>query len=126
MISTVIDAGDGLPLTLPAVWRRQASRQADRILLACDDTRLSYAEADARSRRLARGLLAAGATKGSHVALLHPFGPDFIVGMLAAARIGAVVVPLSTLSTADELRWLLTHADAGFLLAASEFRSRSD
>jgi acyl-CoA synthetase (AMP-forming)/AMP-acid ligase II len=124
MTATVVDAEDDLPLTIPALLRRQVRMHADRTLLACDDTRLSYAEAEARSRRLARGLLASGATKGSHVALLFPNGAEFIIGALAAARIGAVVVPLSTLSTADELRWLLAHSDSAFLLAASEFRSR--
>lgn len=124
MVSAVIDAGDQLPLTMPALWRRQVREQADRVLLACDEGHLSYTEAEARSRRLARGLLAAGATKGSHIALLYPNGADFIVGLLAATRIGAVAVPLSTLSTADELRWLLTHSDCTFLLAAPGFRSR--
>lgn len=124
MTSVVIDAGDDLPLTMPALWRRRCQNHEARTLLVCDEARLSYGEADARSRRLARGLLAAGATKGCHVALLFPNGIEFIVGLLAAARIGAVVVPLSTLSTADELRWLLRHCDAAFLLAAREFRSR--
>jgi acyl-CoA synthetase (AMP-forming)/AMP-acid ligase II len=123
MTSAVIDAGDELPLTIPALWHRHAKMRADRLLLVCDDTRLRFAEADSRSRQLARGLLAAGAAKGSHVALLYPNGADFIVGALAAARIGAVVVPLSTTSTADELRWLLAHSDTAFLLAAPEFRS---
>jgi acyl-CoA synthetase (AMP-forming)/AMP-acid ligase II len=121
--SPVIDAGDGLPLTIPALLRRHMAARADAVLLVCDDLRLTYAEVEARSRRLARGLLAAGACKGSHVALLHPNGPDFLIGALAAARIGAVVLPFSTLSTADELRWLLTHSDTGFLLAAPAYRS---
>ena len=43
--------------------------------------------------------------------------------MLAAARIGAVVLPFSTLSTADELRGLLVRSDTAFLLADQEFRS---
>jgi acyl-CoA synthetase (AMP-forming)/AMP-acid ligase II len=124
MTATVIDAADDLPLTIPALLRRQVPKYGDRTLLACDQTRLSYAQAEARSRRLARGLIASGATKGSHVALLFPNGAEFIIGALAAARIGAVVIPLSTLSTTDELRWLLTHSDAEFLLTASEFRSR--
>ena len=104
MTSAIIDAGDGLPLTLPALWRRQVQLLGTHTLLVCDHERLTYEEADERSRRLARGLLAAGASKGSHVALLYPMGGNFLVAMLAASRIGAVVVPLSTLSTAEELR----------------------
>jgi acyl-CoA synthetase (AMP-forming)/AMP-acid ligase II len=112
------------PLTLPALLRQHVREHGDRILLACDDTRLSYAEADERSRRLARGLLAAGVTKGSHVGLISPAGAEFIIVMLAVARIGAVFVPFSTLSTADELRRLLSHSDTPFLIAAQRFRSQ--
>ena len=58
MTSTVIDAGDDLPLTVGALSRRQARKLGEHLYLVCDDVRLSYAQADARSRRLARGLLA--------------------------------------------------------------------
>ena len=123
MTSPKVDAGDGLPLTIPAVIRRHAAERPDDILLAVDETRLSYGEADARSQKLARGLIAAGAGKGDHVALLFPNGADYMVAMLAAARIGAVALPFSTLSTADELRGLLVRSDSAFVLSARGFRS---
>jgi acyl-CoA synthetase (AMP-forming)/AMP-acid ligase II len=123
MISTVIDAKDGLPLTFPALLRRQAQLHGERILAACDDERISYAEAETRSRVLARGLLASGVGKGAHVAIIHPPSPDFVAALFAILRIGAVAVPLSTLSTADEFRGLLTNADVGYVLAAPAFRS---
>ena len=125
MNAEVLDSGNDLPLTIPALLRRQALKHGDRILLVSDDTRLSYAKAEEHSRRLARGLLAVGVSKGAHVAILFPNGADFIVSALAVARIGAVLVPLSTMSTADELRGLLAQSDTAFLLAASGFRSRS-
>lgn len=112
------------PQTMPALWQRQVEARGDALLTVCDDERLTYAEVDVRSRRLAKGLIAAGAGKGAHVALLFANSPDFIVSMLAAARIGAVTVPLSTLSTPDELGWLLRHSDAALLLAARRFRSQ--
>ncbi len=97
-------------------------RRADHPLLICDDERLSYAEADIRSADLARGLVALGAGKGTHVGLLYPNGAAFVVGMLAAARIGAVVVPFSTFQTAAELMTQLVDSDTEFLLAAGSFR----
>lgn len=122
MTATVVDAGDGLPLTVPALLRERASR-ADHPLLICDDATLTYADAEMRSARLARGLLATGAGKGTHVGLLLPNGPEFVVGWLAAARIGAVTVPISTFSTPTEIAGLLRGADVDVLLAAPSFRN---
>ena len=118
-----VPAGDP-PLTIPALWRQRVAERGDALLTVCDDERLTYAEADVRSRRLAKGMIAAGVAKGTHVALLFPNSPDFVVAMLAAARIGAVVLPLSTLSSADELGWLLANSDAALLLAARQYRSQ--
>jgi acyl-CoA synthetase (AMP-forming)/AMP-acid ligase II len=72
---------------------------------------------------LARGLLAAGCSHGTRVGILHPNGPEFVVAWLAAARIGAVSVPLSTFSTPSELSGLLSGADVAILLSASSYRS---
>ena len=119
----VVDAGDGLPLTIPALLRARALTGGSRVLLACDDDVLTYEAAAQRSAALARGLLAAGAGMGTRVGLLHPNGSDFVVAWLAAARIGAVSVPLSTFSTAAELRVLLRNADVALLLSASSYRS---
>lgn len=116
---------DALPLTFPALWHRYLPLRANDDLVVVDDERLTYGEAEARSRRLAKGLIAAGAGKGSHVALLFPNSPDFVVGLLAALRIGAVALPLSTLSSAEELGWLLTHSDTRFLLATPQYRAQN-
>jgi acyl-CoA synthetase (AMP-forming)/AMP-acid ligase II len=110
------------PDTVAGVLRRQAEARGSHPLLVCDADRLTYAEAERRSAELARGLVALGAGKGTHVGLLHPNGSDFVVGMLAAVRIGAVVVPFTTFATAQELRDQLTHSDVAILLATSSYR----
>lgn len=93
-----------------------AAQWGDQPFAVLGDQRLSYAEADAQSARLAKGLLASGVGKGSRVALLAPNSPAWIVGWLAATRIGAVVPLLNTYSKARELGWILRHADAAALL----------
>src|SRR5579875_1319546 len=109
--------------TVGHVLRRQASARANHPLLVCDSERISYGEAERRSAVLARGLVALGAGKGTHVGLLYPNGVAFVVAMLAAARIGAVVVPFSTFVTAPELREQLVDSDVEILLAAPSYRS---
>lgn len=109
--------------TVGALLRSQAQRRGHHTLLVCDGDRLSYADAERRSAQMARGLVTLGAGKGTHVGVLYPNGSAFIVAMLAAARIGAVVIPFSTFSTAPELREQLGHADVEILLAAGSYRS---
>ena len=109
--------------TVGAVLRTQARVRGEHPLLVCDTDRLSYAEADRRSAVLARGLIALGAGKGTHVGVLYPNGSAWIVAMLAAARIGSVVVPFSTFATAPEMATQLAHADIEILLATASYRS---
>jgi acyl-CoA synthetase (AMP-forming)/AMP-acid ligase II len=111
------------PATVGDVLRTQAGSRGDHPLLICDSERVSYAEAERLSALLSRGLIGLGAGKGTHVGLLYPNGVAFVVGMLAAARIGAVVIPFSTFATARELREQLVDSDTEILLAASSFRS---
>lgn len=108
--------------TVPALLRAR-SALGDKALLICDDERLSYAQAAARSSALAARLAALGVGKGAHVGLLYPNGAAFVVALFAAARIGAVAVPFSTFSTAAELRAQLVDSDVAVLLATRSYRS---
>ncbi|MBO0853267.1 MAG: acyl--CoA ligase [Nocardia sp.] len=111
------------PATIADLIREHAHACPTRALLICDSERLTFAEAEELSARLARGLIALGAWKGSHIGVLYPNSADFVVSVLAAARIGAVVVPLSTFSTTRELREQLAHSDVHILLATTGYRS---
>ena len=80
------------------------------------DERLTYAEADARSAALAKGMLVSGVGKSSHVGLLAPNGLTWVVAWLAATRIGALVALLNTYGQTRELGRGLRHADVAHLL----------
>jgi len=109
--------------TITSILRTQAAL-GDQPLLVVDENRITYAEAESRSRRIAAALLEAGVGRGSHVALLMGNGPDFAACFLAIARIGAVTLPLSTMATAHELRGLLRGADVEYLISATSYRGR--
>ena len=102
--------------TVPIFLDRCATRYGERPLILLGDRRISYAEAQAESAKLARGLLARGVGKGTRVGILFPNGPEWVIAWLAAARIGALTIPISTFSKARELGWTLRHADVDTLL----------
>lgn len=102
--------------TTPNFLAHLTATHGDRVLVVADQQRLTYREAEAESRSMARGLLARGVDKGTRIGLLAPNGPEWIVGWLAAARIGAVVVPVNTYLKPRELSRTLRHADVAILL----------
>jgi hypothetical protein len=52
--ATVVDAGDGLPLTVPALLAERVAARGDHAWLVCDDV-LTYAEAASRSAGVCLG-----------------------------------------------------------------------
>ncbi len=86
---------------------------------------MTFGEVDRKSARLAARLLAAGVGKGTRLAVLYPNGGAWLVAWLAAARIGALTVPLSTFAPGPELARALRHADAHAVLMAGSFAGDS-
>ncbi|MEE2664915.1 MAG: AMP-binding protein [Myxococcota bacterium] len=109
--------------TVPQFLRHVTERFGERRLISLGERRLGYAEAEAESARLACGLLARGVGKGTRVGVLFGNGPDWVISWLAAARIGALVVPINTFYQARELGWTLRHADIHTLLTTARLLS---
>ena len=101
--------------------RHLAEQWGDRDVVVLGDRRLSYRELETESRRLGRALQASGVGRGSRVALLAPNGPEWVIGWMAAARIGALVVLLNTFHQARELGWALRHCQAEALLTVDRY-----
>lgn len=104
--------------TIPQLIQAAVDAYGDRELGVLGDRRMTYADADAASAAIAKGLLAMGVGKGTRVGLLAPNGPDWIAAWLAIGRIGALGVLLNTYYKARELDWVLRHADVQVLLSA--------
>jgi len=98
-----------------------ATPHASRTALLHRDRRVTYGELRDESLRAARGLAALGVVKGTHVGLLLPNSPDWLFLAFGALRLGAVLVPLNTLSTPRELAHALYHADVHVLVMVARF-----
>ncbi|MGO9380675.1 MAG: class I adenylate-forming enzyme family protein [Mycobacterium sp.] len=106
---------DGMPASIPELLRMRRA-EPDGEFLVTDNERLTFAEADTASLELADALLASGAGKGSRVGILFPNCAQWLISWLAAARIGALTVPLSTFAPGGELGRLLRHTDVQVVL----------
>jgi acyl-coenzyme A synthetase/AMP-(fatty) acid ligase len=85
---------------------------------------ITYAALDDDSAELAARLVGAGVVKGDRVGLLAPNGIEWATVAVAVTRIGAVLVPLSTLLRPPELLAQLAIASVGHLVVTPTFRDR--
>ncbi len=109
------------PSTIPALLARLVAERGAHDAVATIGETVSYAELNRRSARMAQAFIAAGAGKGSRIALLAPDGIAWITAYLAALRIGGLLTLVSTLCTPPELAYILRHSDTQFLIAARRF-----
>lgn len=106
----------GYRATIGACAVRAAERFGDRDFIVLPDRRITFAEAERASRLLARRMLAAGIGKGTRVGLFYTYSVEWVLAWLAASRIGALVMPFSTIYTPRELRTVLRMGDVAVLL----------
>lgn len=83
--------------------------------------RLTRAELRAASRLAARKLVSAGAGKGVRVGFLCSNRIEWLPFAFGALRIGAILVPFSTLWKRDEIAYGLLHADVQVLVLMPSF-----
>ena len=99
-------------MRLGMLLARHARYWPKRIAVVCGDARLTFGDFNAMVNRLASALLGSGIAKGDNIACVLPNGLEILTLYWAAAKIGAVVVPLSPLLTAAGLATVIDHSDA--------------
>ncbi len=102
--------------TLPHFLGDVRARFAEREALRFEGETWTYDRLGSEVDRVARGLLDAGVVKGARVAVWMANRPEWVVATFAAARLGAVVVPVNTFATPAERDHILRHGDASVLL----------
>ncbi|WP_221349818.1 non-ribosomal peptide synthetase [Streptomyces beigongshangae] len=108
------------PRTWPQMFAEQVRRRPDETALVFGDTRLTYAELDARANRLAHALAARGAGPERVVALAVPRSAELIVAEVAVLKSGAAYLPVDTDYPADRVSYMLADARPACLVTTAE------
>ncbi|MED7948424.1 non-ribosomal peptide synthetase [Streptomyces sp. BE303] len=106
---------------VPAVFEDRAARTPELTALVFRDTRLTYAELNARANRLAHGLRAAGVGPESVVALALPRSAESVVALLAVLKAGAAFLPLDADYPRDRIAYLLADARPAAVLTTDDW-----
>ena len=105
--------------TLADLLHRSARRFPNKTAIVCGTTSWTYAQFDSICDRVAAGLAGRGVVKGSRVAVLARNSHAFAAMRFALARLGAVLVPVNFMLKADEVAYILRHAQAQMLATDS-------
>ncbi|WP_412080833.1 non-ribosomal peptide synthase/polyketide synthase [Streptomyces sp. SCL15-4] len=110
--------------TLPGAFRRQAERTPNAPAVRHGDHLLTYRELDARSSRLARRLIAAGAGPERFVALCLPRTADLVTALLAVLKSGAGYLPVDPQYPAERVAFLFEDVRPDAVITAAETAGR--
>ena len=101
-----------------------ARLHAGRTAYVSDGVRVTHAEYAERVRRLAAGLSAAGVGAGDRIAIVAHNGALYLDLFGAAARLGAIVVPVNWRLSADEVAHVLADTSPRVVIAAPDLRAQ--
>lgn len=108
-------------MNIGSLFTHHARYRPDHTAIVFEDKRLTYLELNQNINRLANALLKMGIGKGDKVATILPNCLELYETYWAMAKIGAVIVPMSTLLMKGALGSLLKDADAAALITTSAF-----
>src|SRR5918912_2394456 len=114
------------PTRLHHFFERQALRRPDAVAVDSPEEgqRLTYAELDARSARLARHLVTLGVGPNDRVALHLSRGADAYVAILGVLRAGAAYVPIDVETPEERARFTVLDSGARLVITTPDLAGR--
>lgn len=111
-------------LTLPQMLREQARRQPSAIAIRQKDfgiwKPLTWADYWQRACRVGLGLRALGLSRGGRVAIVSENRVEWLLTQLGAGAVGAVAVGVYPTSPAEEMGYVLEHADVELVVCEDQ------
>jgi amino acid adenylation domain-containing protein len=105
---------------------RRAESHASDVALVMGSERITYADLEAESNRLARFLIDDGCRPGDRICLFTPKSPSAIMAMHAILKAGAAYVPIDPASPAPRIAKIVDASEPRLVLAAPAAASLVD
>jgi long-chain acyl-CoA synthetase len=98
-----------------------ARRHPEKWALSYEDRTYTYGEFNQKVNRLAHGLIELGVKKGEKIALMMKNTDYFPISYFAAAKIGAILVPMNFRLVEMEVTYILDQSDSVLVITDEEF-----
>jgi long-chain acyl-CoA synthetase len=93
---------------------------ADKPLFRYGERSCSFSEVTTQVQGVAQALRARGVQRGDRIVLLAKNKPEWVMAMLAALSVGAIVVPVNPALTASEVGYIVEHSEPVLVFADSD------
>ena len=113
-------------MNLGTLFSRHARYRPDNLAVVFEEQRLTHREFNKHINRVANAFLGLGIGKGDKIATVLPNCLELLEVYWAVAKIGAVVVPLSTLLRGPAMKSLLLDSDTVLVVTNSSFAEMVD
>jgi long-chain acyl-CoA synthetase len=100
------------------IFHKHVKETPDKIALIVDQSQLTYRELAQQVAAFSATLETMGVKKGSHIAVILNNSVEFLVVMLAAARLGAVIVPLNIALKSEFILKAIKASDSRFAITS--------
>lgn len=101
---------------------RNAAVYPDNDCIVFNDRRLTHGQFRKKCDSLAAGLIGEGIREGDRIAVVAHNSDEFVILYGAAAKIGAIVVPVNWRFTRDEMAYVLRDASPSCVFAGPDYR----
>lgn len=108
---------------LYSILSRTSESHPDKAAVICGDRQFSYSQLKDRVDRLASGLESVGICKSDKIAVIHKNCHRFLEAYFAAARIGAILVPINCRLAPHDFVYILNNSQAKVLIAQPDLIS---
>ncbi|MEH7076886.1 class I adenylate-forming enzyme family protein [Neobacillus drentensis] len=108
-------------MNIGSLLAQNARKFPELLAIECEGRSYTYREFNVEVNKLANGLLEQGVNKGDKLALMMKNSDHFVFTFFAAAKIGAVAVPVNFRLTASEVHYILEQSDTSIVVCDKEF-----
>jgi len=108
-------------MTLGKWLEHNAHQFPQKTAIVFHDRKLTYRQLNETVNRLANGMIRLGLNKGDRIGLMLPRIPELVIGFLAAAKTGAIAIPLNFELPAEGVQAVLDRTTPRFLIVGEQF-----
>lgn len=112
--------------TLGDILTRTTARFPQKLAFTFKNRQVTYQQLNALVNQTANGMREAGIQKENRLAILSKNSLDYVIVIFAAARLGAVLIPINYMLKEKDIRYMLKHSEVTCMLASNEYKDELD